>query len=449
MAAAAWLVAAEVAPGASRPAFWLAATGPVVVNAYVVWAHAPSAAAAGFTVLSALRIGRSERLPLGPVVLLAVSVVAGVLLRSEGLLLVLAAAAGLAWTAVRVSDPQRRRALLAVAVLAGGLGMATAGLERRWTSDIIGREFASRGVRDSVAPGGPLRRLADLVAGRAEGVWHSVLEGAYNHPTATVVVTAALVLSGFLVWSARRRAPGWERDVAGAIAVAAGLYLVRLFLAPDQAITGLAAAWPVAVVGLGCLTRPSLVAGRPLVVVGALFALGVAASQYRFGGGLEWGGRFFSPLLVPMAVLAAMGLGDLVARAGPRNRLVLPALVSLALTPALAGLVMLRTNRPLVDAVVAEVATAGPGLVLTDSPVLPRAAWRTYPGTGWMLVPPGELVEVADRLRAGGTGDVVVVAALGGPGDVQAAFPEARDVTGPGAAHLGWRMFSIAGSPTR
>lgn len=201
--------------------------------------------------------------------------------------------------------------------------------------------------------------------------------------------------------------------------------------------------------GLGCLTRPSLVAGRPLVVVGALFALGVAASQYRFGGGLEWGGRFFSPLLVPMAVLAAMGLRDLVARAGPRKRWVLPALVSLALTPALAGLVMLRTNRPLVDAVVAEVATADPGLVLTDSPVLPRAAWRTYPGTGWMLVPPGELAEAADRLRAGGTGDVLVVVALGGPGDVQTAFPEARDVTGPGTAHLGWRMFSITGSPTR
>lgn len=451
VAAASWLVAAEVSTGASRLAFWLAAASPVVVNAFVVWAHAPSAAVAGFAVLAALRIRRAPHSARAHLVLLAASVVGGVLLRSEGLLFALAVVAGLVWMASREpSDSERRSALVTGAMLAAGLAAGTAWLERRWTSAIIGRGYRPLGFRDTATTSdGPIRQLADLAAGRAEGLWHSILEGAYNHPTGTVMVTAALVLSGFAVRSLRRQAPGWERDVAGALTLAAGLYLARLLIAPDQSITGLAAAWPVALVGLGAMARVSPGVGTPLVVISVLFALGVAASQYRDGGGLQWGGRFFSPLLVPVAVLAALGLRHLGSQMHAGTVWGPVALAALAVVPPVTGLVMLRSSRPLVGAVVAEVVAEAPGLVLTDSPVLPRAAWRTYPETAWMLVPPGEFGQVAQKLGTGGAGELVVVAALGGSSDVHAAFPGARNATGPGASRLGWKMFLVPGAVPR
>ena len=57
-AVAAWLLAGELDPRLRRPAFWLAAGGPVLVNGFLVWAHAPSAALAGLALVAAARIVR-------------------------------------------------------------------------------------------------------------------------------------------------------------------------------------------------------------------------------------------------------------------------------------------------------------------------------------------------------------------------------------------------------
>ena len=57
-AMAAWFLARELDARLARPAFWMTVAGPVLVSGYVVWAHAPSAAMAGFALVGAARIAR-------------------------------------------------------------------------------------------------------------------------------------------------------------------------------------------------------------------------------------------------------------------------------------------------------------------------------------------------------------------------------------------------------
>ena len=57
-AVAAWLLADEIAGRARAASFWLAATGPVMFNAYVQWGHALSAGVAGLSLVVACRLVR-------------------------------------------------------------------------------------------------------------------------------------------------------------------------------------------------------------------------------------------------------------------------------------------------------------------------------------------------------------------------------------------------------
>ena len=161
-AIAAWFVAEELAPGSGRIAFWLVATGPLLVNAYVIWAHAPSAAIAGFTALAALRTLR-----LGPSVprlaAVATGAAAGVLLRSEAVLFAGAMAVVLLLGAGR---PRVRSALIAaVPATAGAVSrLAERGLGAPPDRGHLPRARA-RPV-DVVARGTAARRLARPVLGR-------------------------------------------------------------------------------------------------------------------------------------------------------------------------------------------------------------------------------------------------------------------------------------------
>ena len=179
-AAAAWLLAAEIDPRASRGAFWLVAASPVAVNGLILWAHAPSAAAAGVALLAAVRLGRDGP-TVGRLVSLALAVVAGVLLRSEGLLL----AGAVAVTMVIVA--RRVRLVTALPLVAGAVAWLA---ERRWVAGIVEgyaapertggagqprrRSRPRRGARAvrRVVPGAPHRRVVAHRRARAGSARH-------------------------------------------------------------------------------------------------------------------------------------------------------------------------------------------------------------------------------------------------------------------------------------
>ncbi|WP_390506333.1 hypothetical protein, partial [Staphylococcus pseudintermedius] len=57
-----------------------------------------------------------------------------------------------------------------------------------------------------------------------------------------------------------------------------------------------------------------------------LFAGAIVATQYADGGAVQWGGRFFAPITVPLAILVVVGLDRLLgaladgAADGPEER---------------------------------------------------------------------------------------------------------------------------------
>jgi len=441
LAVAAWLLAAEVDPSASRGAFWLAAGGPAAVNAYLLWAHAPSAALAGFATLAGLRLAREVTwLRLAA---LLVCVAAGVLLRAEGLLFAAALASGLLLVGLRGRSWAVR---LGVPAACAAAAAATVVLEARWRGAIVGRSYPPTGLRgDDASPlsggGGAWRRW---MAGRAEGAWNSLLQGSLGDRRSAVYVAAALALVVFAAWVGRRRRQGWQRDAALALVAAGILYAARLRGGGTQPMTGLLAAWPAVVLGLGVLPRHGARAARTLVVVAGVFALAVLASEYRVGGGREWGGRFLFPALALLAVLSTIGIRQLLEGWGRWRGAVSVLVVALVAIPTVTGLSMVRTSRGQAAAIVDEVTSGSPGLVVTHVSGLPPFAWKVYPEVGWMAVPPDQFQEATGRLREAGFADVTLL----GPGTLVrgdlTSYPYVRDITGPEARRRGWRTFRLS-----
>ncbi len=304
-AVAAWLLAGQLDPSLRRPAFWLAAGGPVLVNGFLIWAHAPSAALAGLALAAAARIARRGVTP-WPALGMAAALVAGVFLRSEGLLL--AGALAVALAAVRFSETRRLRAALGGLSLAAGPALVAVVVERWWVSSIMGTTYGG------VAGQGSEQAMPFLEA-RLRGAWHVLFQGHFIDAGAGLPVLAALAVvagGGFLAF--RRLG----RGLAVVVGLAAALLVLRFAAHPHDSVTGLLAAWPLAVLGLLLFRWRG--AGPVAWLLGgtvALFGLATLATQYPEGGGLEWGGRYLSPALVPLAVLAAAGLARAVA-AGAR-----------------------------------------------------------------------------------------------------------------------------------
>ncbi len=439
VAVTAWLLAAEVEPRVSRPAFWIAAASPVAVNAYIIWAHAPAAALAGIAAVAALRLTRTGAA--GDLAALLVSLSAGVLIRSEGLLL----AGAMAVTIAVLGVPGRSwRVRFGVPAACLAVAAATADLEDRWIRSIVGESAAgTRGIAGSAASesgGGWL----DWAGGRLRGAWNSLLRGAHLDAQGSALVLVALVVILLAIVAWRRRQGGWERDVLVALAVATVLYVARGATGTDQAITGLVAAWPLVLFAFAapvgrCHAR------RLLVVICVVMSGAVLLTQYRIGGGFEWGGRFFLLLLAPLAVLAALGIGEVVHRSGCAGRVTARLCVALAVVPVATGLVVVRTTRPLLDDVVKEVAAANPHLVLTHSPALPPAAWQTYPEVGWMRATEESTAATLARLRDLGARQLLVVVPRSTAQRVRRSIPGAVDLSGPGARRLGWRILRLPG----
>lgn len=444
VAAAAWLLAAEWDARVSRTAFWIAAASPVAVHASLIWAHAPAAAASGLALLAAVRLVKGTGHPYRQLLLLIGGLSAAVLLRSEGLILVIALAIGLVLASR--GRPALTRLGLPGACLAVGVGLSI--LEERWISSIIGRRLApgSRARARSVtsdATGG----IVDWLGGRLGAAWRSLLRGSHLSGDGNVLVLIALVLIAWAVVAGLRGRAGWRRDITLGLGGGVCLYGVRALSSSTDAMTGLVAAWPVVLFALAVPLRRTGPA-RLVGVTTAAFSAGVLVTQYRSGGGFEWGGRFFFPVLVPLAAAAGMGLERILREAGPRRRLIAGLVVAMAFLPVLTGLAVIRTTRPLLGQVVDEVATGRGQLILTHSPALPPAAWRAYPGVGWAVASQEQAVAAASVLRAHGPRSLLVVVPESIAVRVAASFPGAVDVSGPAVVRLGWRTVRVPAAPS-
>jgi len=395
-AAAAWLLAAEFDRSLSRPAFWLAAASPVLVNGYLIWAHAPSAAVAGLSLVAALRTAKGGLRGWPPVALAGLT--AGVILRSEALLFAGAVVAALAWTMLR------QHGVMTAAVTAAAVGAPPAlatYLEGKWVNSIVGAATQGLGVRHGQGDA--------YLVGRVKGGWHELFRGDYANDTASMLTLIALVaVVVFGAMALRRHNPhGWLGRLVVPCAIAVVALGARLALAPGEPVSGLFAAWPVALLGLLLVPwRAARPAVRMLGAAGGLYLVAVLATQYPQGGGLEWGGRFLSPAITPIAVLAVLGLRDrikmLAGADDSRRRAAFAALTAVAVASATLGLATVGWRKVTTGRLVAAVARHPADVTVTVEPSLPRLGWRLDGEIPWMHADPGEVPRLLATLREQG-----------------------------------------------
>lgn len=372
-AAMAWLLAAEHDPRWSRIAFWIAGLSPVVVTASLGWAHAPATGAAGVATLGAVRLAR-RGLRAGPVALLVVGTTVGLLLRTEAVLvagalavglLVALRAAGKGWTLARAVAGAE---LVLVAIVTKAEGV--------WVHHIDGSGSSNFVARTAEA------QSAGFVHDRLHAAWLSGLDPGFGGlRNITLVVLAVVAILALLVTLGRSvLVEAWQAG-AGVLVL---VLLLAMAMAPTEVVSGIVPAWPLAVVGIGAAGWTVLRRLPVELVWVTLYVGAILATQYVDGGAVQWGGRFYAPLIVPVAVLAAGGIVAL------RRTAVAPAaagiLAALLLVPTFAGVTAVRSANSSSHEVFEQVhADMRPGEVaVTAHQHLPRMMWR-YTDLRWLV----------------------------------------------------------------
>ena len=379
IAAAAWFLAAEIDSRRRAVAFWLAAAGPALAGATMLWAHTASAALAGFAAVAALRVIRRPRA--GTTAVLAVLIAAGVLVRAEGVLW--AGALGLGCGAWAL---WQRRPRVAAVVTGAVWGSA---LVARAAEQVVIQVVA----RGAYADPGLRHQAGSFLSGRFTGTLREVIAAGSSGPGAVLFGLAALALA--VIGGKRLARAGHERTAALLLGAAAVCFAGRTLIGGGDPATGLLGCWPVAAAGLAALGARRHRLDVLVAAVTVLFGAAVVITQYDGGGGVEWGGRFFSPAIVPLAALAAGGLLTAVT-----NRRVLAAVVALAAIPALSGLRSVALVRRSPASIAARVRASGATVAVTSFVALPRMEWATDPHVTWFLAPEDEVGAVLARLRS-------------------------------------------------
>lgn len=408
---AAAMVAARLAErlrvGSGPLALWLVGAGsPLFFDAFVVHAHTVAAATAALAAYGALRAIEERAVAWG---LLAVAAaLCAALLRTEGVLY--AAALGAAVVGVGLA---RRRVV--VAVLGGAVGAAGAAavlLDRWWSSQIA--EGALVGSVPAARSG------ATYLGGRVSSLAYTMVMPGYRGitvPEALTAVGAVLVIVGIVAVHRRPSDPG---AVALPIAGAAVL-LVRSGMEWGP-VPGLLLAFCVAVGGVLVVHRSRLAQPpvRLILVTVAIYAVGVAVTQYESGGHTEWGGRYFALAVPLLGVVAAVALQD--AWSGwerSRARAVQGALVAVAVALAVLSVSTVRSshdrNRERSDGVLAAAAALAPAgdgglaVVVTEDDQVPRLARGRYGEVRFLLVRPAAMERYLTRLGELGIEELLIV----------------------------------------
>ena len=397
---AAWSLADALAVDRGRLAFWLVVASPVAFNGFILWGHAIGAAVSGWAFVF---LARAVRRPTtGAWLGVGALGAAGLLIRSEGLVV----AGALVSVPAALGLARRRVAIVAgsglVLLLTAGALLA----ERRWIASIVGTVGGLAEPRG----GGNLGDVGFL-EGRLEGLRRAIFGGSLYNPGVAVVaqLAALLLVAGAYDW---HRGGGRQRGLA-LLGLGSGLLVLRVVVEPIDPITGLAIAWPVFWLGAAQLVgwvRGGSVERRLVTFVTGLVVAGIVATQYGDGGALQWGGRFFQPAVVPIAVAAA-------AMVGARPRLGLPT-AALAALPAVLSVVSLVATRAQHERFYEAIRADGAELTISLSGVVPVAMWRE-PDRTWLRVEPDELDDALDVAYAAGVDEVTVVWVTGVPFDAE------------------------------
>jgi hypothetical protein len=350
--------------GSARWAFWLTATSPLLADGLMVWAHAPAAAVAGLAVLAGLALTRGEDRRWWPV--LVVAVAAGVLLRSEAVLLALALG-GVVGLAGLVG---RHGRAVAVGLVTGATTAASFALERSWIHHVTGTSGLGALAREG-------SDTYSWLSGRVHGAEVALVQGATSSGAGAITGLLAVALVAAAVVARRRpdllRTPPWILLAASAV-----LVVLRTLVADADPVSGLLAAWPAALLALLSLGRTRS-APLLLAVGSALFAIAVVLTQYDDGGGLQWGGRYLAPMLVPIAALAAGGV--VAGLASVQERRAVAGL--LAATALLALVVPDHVRRGNAEGL-GQVRAVGERVVLVHGDQLARLDWTGWPDRCWI-----------------------------------------------------------------
>ena len=367
-------------------ALWLTVASPLSVHTVVVWAHGLGAAAAAVATLMLVDVWQGRR-DSRWLTVAGASLAVGSLYRSE--LLLFAAAA----VAADLFESRRwgwRRAGRGVAMLAVPVAVALLA-EQYWIESIVGSAVPNTTSR---------AQHTGFVFGRVAGALRSAVGPLEPRPVlmASVLVAGAALLCAVAI---RRRD---DAKLPLLLMFTALLALWRLGWAPNIELQGLLVAWPIAIVGLAAIPR-RIASIVPLAVLAGVFTGLVLVTQYAEAGGFEWGGRFLSPLLGPLAALTAVGLLHL--KLTPMAK---AALVITAVVPVLSGMIMTTRFRTTEDAITSELEARAPaGLVATDLHFVSQFAWDEELSGRMLTAEPGELPELFTDLRRAGVSQVVVL----------------------------------------
>jgi hypothetical protein len=406
-AVAAWLLASLADRRAAPYAFWIAALGPVVVNAYAVWAHALSTGIAGLTAYVAIRALR-DRATVLRVSCVTLGVAGSVLLRTEGLLFAAAlAAVFLIVGAIRLIG--RSPGVVAAVLLAGVIGVCAVGanrLEHRWVTSFAG----DASDKTDYMSGSDVSYLTGKIQGATHILANTNYYEDHGDPITDVkalLTVTATCLAGVALTRRSRRA---TTVGIAALGVVIGLLVFR-FLGPPDTAPGIIAAWPTAIVGLLLFKwRAARLAERVLLGVVVLEVLGTLATQYPQGGAIEWGARYLSPLYPLIACLAALSLYRTAKekRGDEGWRIVRPALVLLTVLAAGAGLYGMTGYRASMDRRFIDPIEGASGPVITSNEWYAQVAYRTFPDHQWLHVPEEDMPAALTKLADSGYKDVIV-----------------------------------------
>ena len=400
VAAVGWLLGRHLEPRAAPLAFWVLATSSVLANAWMLWAHAASALAGALLMLAAVRPARGW-----PWLVVAAGASAvGVLLRAEGMLWALAVAA-----AVLLTRRDRRGVLLA-AVTAGSAGVARA-LEDDWIRRIIDASGGSSPLDQRGGDAGFVDRLG--------GLRRVLIDGAFVSEAGKLLGLAAVVLAVVAAVALVRRS---GRAAAAALGAAGAVLLVRLVVASEDPAPGLLVVAPA--LALAVAWRPRDVTRDVVVVATVLFLGAVAVTIYPDGGSFQWGGRYLSPAIGALAVLAAAAVRR--AQDGLSSAMVRPltvGVVLLLLGQAVSSVVGPDQIRRDGQQAFSRLLAAGPPVFIAHGTQAARVDWRGWPERCWIAVPddgsPEDLREVLAVVARSGIDDAVYVGFA--PDEIEAA----------------------------
>lgn len=399
-----------IEPRAAPVAFWITGVAsPLLIDAYVAWAHTIGAALIGWGVY--WLVGGAGHQPLRPRVwrlLGAAMVFLACLVRTEAALMGLAIAIGLPAAnlmADRIGPGGRRGAASSgLGYRAGSWwGGGLTALAATIAGLVVDRMTATR-TAGPVEPA-DFNEAFGLVAGRIEAfttTW--LLPGYRNQPRDLLLLAGAgCILAGAVL--VRRGSAGVTpariMGSAGLVALTA-----RFVTGPEAMIPGLVVAFPVLFVGLVLLRSQDLDRMMlQLLVPFGLFCGAVLATQYRGGGGGEWGGRYFAlglPLGIAVASVGLFRTGRILGEMD-RRRLAIPLAISMALLSVM-GLMGLRTGRVRTQELAVEVNTTvtgehGSSVVVTTVNGLGRWMWSDLDRARWLRVPSEDLDSLGARLR--------------------------------------------------